>query len=72
MSSKPILYRKFLLEKEMKEKEERKSTLLIKPKLDLNVDQIFSLRKEGMSYRKIGKIVGCSEGTIRKRLKEKE
>jgi len=42
----------------------------IKPKLNLDLDLIHQLKKEGVSNREIARRLGVSEGTIRNRLKE--
>ncbi|MBP3544489.1 MAG: helix-turn-helix domain-containing protein [Lachnospiraceae bacterium] len=41
-------------------------------KPNISKDEILKLRQEGLSYRKIADIVGCSFGYVREVIKEKE
>lgn len=43
----------------------------MKQKINIDIDRIIALRNEGKTNREIGELFGCSEGTIRNRLKEK-
>ncbi len=55
------------------ENAKRKGKRLGRPPVPDDVfEKAKTLRKEGLSYRKIGKRLGVDEGTIRKRMKEKQ
>lgn len=42
-----------------------------RPKLNFDIERVHFLKQQGKSNRKIGKIMGCSEGTVRNRLRNK-
>lgn len=60
------------IEREKAEQERAKKgmPLGMDTRLDLDIEQIKQFRKEGKSYREIGRLMGCSDATIRNRLKE--
>lgn len=42
-----------------------------RPKLNFDIKRVHFFKQQGKSNREIAKIIGCSEGTVRNRLRDK-